>query len=145
MLLVGGIRAGQQQVFERDESNTMAELMEWIDRNLHREITIETLAPYLPVSERTLLGKFRDLVGMPPMTWVARRHMEHACQLLLGGSASVDDIAAHGGFGSTRSFRTSFTARYGTTPLALGRAARTETGLATTGSSIRSRAVRSPA
>lgn len=82
-----------------------------------RNWTIEDLAKDVGLSRSVLAERFADLVGMPPMLYLARWRMQIAAQLLSGG-ANIATIAAEIGYGSEAAFSRAFKKLVGVPPSA---------------------------
>jgi AraC-like DNA-binding protein len=62
--------------------------------------TIEELAKQAGLSRSVLAERFADLVGLPPMHYLAKWRMQIASELLTGSNANVASIAAEVGYES---------------------------------------------
>ena len=82
-----------------------------------RDWTIEELAKDAGVSRSVLAERFAELVGMPPMHYLANWRMQIAAGLLTGG-ANIANIAAETGYGSEASFSRAFKKLVGVPPSA---------------------------
>ena len=60
------------------------------------------------LSRSVLAERFADLVGMPPMQYLAKWRMQIASGLLSGGSANVATVAAEIGYGIRGGFQPRF-------------------------------------
>ncbi len=78
--------------------------------------TIEDLAKEVGLSRSVLAERFSDLVGMPPMQYLANWRMQIASGLLSGGSANIATVAAEVGYGSEASFSRAFKKLVGMPP-----------------------------
>ena len=65
-----------------------------------------------------LAERFADLVGMPPMHYLAKWRMQIAAGLLRGGSANMATVAAEIGYGSEAAFSRAFKKMVGVPPSA---------------------------
>jgi AraC-like DNA-binding protein len=83
-----------------------------------RNWTIEDLAKGVAVSRSVLAERFADLVGMPPMRYLAKWRMQIASGLLSGGSANIATVATEIGYGSEASFSRAFKNLVGMSPSA---------------------------
>jgi AraC-like DNA-binding protein len=83
-----------------------------------RNWTIEELARDVGLSRSVLAERFADLVGMPPMYYLAKWRMQIASGLLSGGSANIATIAAETGYGSEAAFSRAFKKMVGVPPSA---------------------------
>jgi AraC-like DNA-binding protein len=72
-----------------------------------RNWTIEDLAKEVGLSRSVLAERFADLVGMPPMQYLAKWRMQIAGGLLSSG-ANIATIAAETGYGSEAAFSRAF-------------------------------------
>lgn len=83
-----------------------------------RDHGIEALAKRAGMSPRHFSRRFRDETGETPASFVARVRIEAAQRLLLGGDASLDEVAAGCGFGSVETLRRTFHRVAGVAPAA---------------------------
>ena len=70
--------------------------------------TIEELAKQVGVSRSLLAERFADLVGIPPMQYLARWRMQIASELLISGNAKVATVAVEIGYASEAAFSRAF-------------------------------------
>jgi AraC-like DNA-binding protein len=78
--------------------------------------TIEALAKQAGLSRSVLAERFAEVVGIPPMHYLAKWRMQIAAQLLSGGNANVASIAAEIGYESEASFSRAFKKMIGVPP-----------------------------
>jgi AraC-like DNA-binding protein len=83
-----------------------------------RNWTIEALAKDVGLSRSVLAERFADLVGMPPMSYLAKWRMQIASGLLSSGSANIATVAAEVGYGSEAAFSRAFKKLVGVPPSA---------------------------
>jgi AraC-like DNA-binding protein len=83
-----------------------------------RSWTIEDLAKEVGLSRSVLAERFADLVGMPPMHYLARWRMQIASGLLSAGNANIATIAEEIGYGSEAAFSRAFKKMVGVAPSA---------------------------
>ena len=83
-----------------------------------RNWTIEDLAKQVGLSRSVLAERFADLVGIPPMHYLAKWRMQIATGLLSGGSANIAAVAAEIGYGSEAAFSRAFKKMVGVPPSA---------------------------
>jgi AraC-like DNA-binding protein len=79
--------------------------------------TIDQLAKQVGLSRSLLAERFTDLVGIPPMLYLAKWRMQIASELLIGGS-SVATVAAEIGYASEAAFSRAFKRMVGVSPSA---------------------------
>lgn len=112
---------GQAQYVIRNRRRTEAglgEMLAWIERNAHRELSLEDLAAQASTSVRSLNRRFRAETGQTPMQWLTGVRVRHAQQLLECSVDSVEWIGREVGFGSPANFREQFRRLTGVAPLA---------------------------
>ena len=80
--------------------------------------TIEDLAKDAGLSRSVLAERFADLVGMPPIQYLANWRMQIAAGLLSSGSANIATVAAEVGYGSEAAFSRAFKKMVGVPPSA---------------------------
>ena len=78
--------------------------------------TIEELAKQVGLSRSVLAERFTDLVGIPPMQYLAKWRMQIASGLLSGGSANVATVASEIGYESEAAFSRAFKKMVGVPP-----------------------------
>ena len=89
-----------------------------LHRDAARPWTLEQLAREVGLSRSVLAQRFADVVGMPPMQYLARWRMQVAAGLLNCGRASMAEVAAAVGYGSEAAFSRAFKHVVGTPPSA---------------------------
>jgi AraC-like DNA-binding protein len=83
-----------------------------------RNWTIEELGRAAAVSRSVLAERFTELVGLPPMHYLAKWRMQLASGLLSDGSANIATVAAEIGYGSEAAFSRAFKKMVGVPPSA---------------------------
>ena len=68
------------------------------------------------MSERTMIRRFKESVGLSPGEWLVETRVDVARQLLEAGSAGIDEVADLAGFGSVATLRHHFRTRIGVSP-----------------------------
>jgi AraC-like DNA-binding protein len=89
-----------------------------IHRSPARNWTIEELARDAGLSRSVLAERFADLVGLPPMHYLAKWRMQIASELLSGGTTNIATVAAEAGYGSEAAFSRAFKKMVGVPPSA---------------------------
>ena len=116
---------GQAQYVERPVGepacDTLGEVIQWMLRNLDRDVTVEQLARLAAMSPRTFARRFVQETGTTPQRWLTGQRVLLAQQLLEDGDETVDVIAERAGFGNSATFRHHFRAWRATTPHAYRR------------------------
>ncbi|ABS25804.1 AraC family transcriptional regulator [Anaeromyxobacter sp. Fw109-5] len=80
--------------------------------------TLDELARKVALSRSALAERFTQLVGRPPMQYLAGWRMQLAAGLLLGDSAGVSQVAAEVGYASDAAFSRAFKKAVGVPPAA---------------------------
>jgi AraC-like DNA-binding protein len=80
--------------------------------------TIEELARQAGLSRSTMAERFTQLVGLPPMHYLAKWRMQIASELLTSSNANIARIATEAGYGSEESFSRAFKKMVGVAPSA---------------------------
>jgi AraC-like DNA-binding protein len=83
-----------------------------------RPWTVARLAAAVGVSRAAFARRFHDLVGEPPMTFLANWRMALAADLLREPGAVVGAVARQVGYSSPFTFSTAFKRTYGVAPRA---------------------------
>jgi AraC family transcriptional activator FtrA len=74
--------------------------VEWLQANLHTDITIERLALEANVSRRTLSRRFVEATGLSPHRWITSLRVRRGKDLLETTALSMEEIAEQCGFES---------------------------------------------
>jgi AraC-like DNA-binding protein len=80
------------------------------------EWTVARLAAAVGISRAACARRFTELVGVPPMTYLARWRLALAADLLREQGATVGQVAARVGYTSPFTFSTAFKRHYGVSP-----------------------------
>ena len=95
---------------------TLAPVLDWAQRHLAEELSVEVLAGQASMSTRSFARRFKDETGTTPHHWVLAQRVALAEQLLEGGDLGVEEIARRCGFGSATMLRHHFGRLRGTAP-----------------------------
>jgi transcriptional regulator GlxA family with amidase domain len=93
-----------------------AELIGWLQDNLHRSLTVPVLAARAGLSERSFHRRFLAATGETPARFIETARLE-AARTLLSQPHSLKVIAAQVGLSPTARFSAIFARRFGVTPL----------------------------
>lgn len=96
----------------------LTDAMQWALANLHRHFTVADLARTANTSQRTLIRRFHDAMGVSPQQWLLRQRLLRAEQLLETTPLPVDRVAERSGMGSAANLRRHFTQQLGVSPSA---------------------------
>jgi transcriptional regulator GlxA family with amidase domain len=104
--------------------DTLGEVIEWMQRNLDRLVTVDDLARLAAMSPRTFARRFVQETGTTPQRWLTGQRILLAQHLLEETDETIDLIAERAGFGNAAAFRHHFRGWRTTTPAAYRRAFR---------------------
>jgi transcriptional regulator GlxA family with amidase domain len=106
------------------DCDTLGEVIEWMQGNLDRLVTVDHLARLAAMSPRTFARRFVQETGTTPQRWLTGQRILLAQQLLEETDETIDLIAERAGFGNAATFRHHFRGWRTTTPAAYRRAFR---------------------
>ncbi|MEV7869970.1 helix-turn-helix domain-containing protein [Streptomyces sp. NPDC088124] len=113
-------RGGQAQFIDRFRPEAIGEelapLREWMLDSLAEPLTIGRLAERANMSRRTLIRRFREETGTPPMTWLTDARIDRARELLEATTVPIEQIGRLTGLGAPASLRATFHRHLGTSP-----------------------------
>ncbi|XDD42358.1 AraC family transcriptional regulator [Leptospira sp. WS60.C2] len=95
---------------------TVLYALEKLHNSYAKEWTIESLAKEVGISRANLANKFRDVLGIPPMEYLAKLRMEKAKQFFQKGNMGLEEIAQNVGYASAFSFSKAYKRIYGNSP-----------------------------
>jgi transcriptional regulator GlxA family with amidase domain len=107
-------RPGGQSQFSANLQTQMAdraplvELQSWMADHVNADLCVEALARRVSMSPRNFARVFARSAGVTPARYVERIRVEAARRRLEETGASVDEVAAQCGFGTSESMRRSF-------------------------------------
>lgn len=104
---------GQKQLVMRplpdEDTNGIAQLMDWVCENLRSSHTIVSMAAQARMGTRTFQRRFKDRTGLTPLAWLVRERVMLAAQLLETRSElGIESVADLAGLGSPESLRRHF-------------------------------------
>ncbi len=102
-------------------AESLAPLLEWLDKNLHRTLTIGAMADRASASIRTFSRRFRQQTGTTPLQWLLQARVRRAQSLLETTDLPVERVATLTGFESATAFRDRFNRTVGVSPSAYRR------------------------
>ena len=104
------------KALDREMVRRLTEIRRYMEEHLAEPLTIPILSRRACLSATVFKAEFRRLYGLPVHTWLQKRRMERAAELLRDPSLSVLGVAQTVGYGSASQFSAAFRRQYGTTP-----------------------------
>ncbi|MCU7928292.1 MAG: AraC family transcriptional regulator [Candidatus Thiodiazotropha sp. (ex Dulcina madagascariensis)] len=93
--------------------------LQLIHRRMHENWTIDEFAQQARMSRSTLVRRFREAIGVPPIEYLGQWRLLKAHSLLKYSAHSLEEIAERTGFASRQTLTKAFKRRYGYTPMSL--------------------------
>ena len=103
-------------VFDSQPADRFAELIPWIMRNLHEDLSVNTLARRACMSPSHFNRAFKGVFGSTPGEFVETLRINEAKRRLSVPKRTLETIAASVGFSDTQTFRRAFERRLGAKP-----------------------------
>jgi transcriptional regulator GlxA family with amidase domain len=103
-------------VFDSQPAARFAELVPWIMRNLHEDLTVNTLARRACMSPSHFNRAFKSVFGSAPAEFVEILRINEAKRRLSVPKRTLETIAASVGFSDAQTFRRAFERRLGARP-----------------------------
>ncbi len=98
------------------QRDTMATLLDYIEKNLTSKITLTELSRVSGINEKYLCRFFKEFSGYTPTDYVNRMRVERAVSEMTVGGKSITDAAFDSGFNELSYFSRIFKKYIGTTP-----------------------------
>jgi AraC-like DNA-binding protein len=106
-----------RQVFLETRTEALSRAVKFIDKELHREITLKHVADAAFISPNYLSQLLKKQTGMAFVEWLTARRIERAQELLAHTTLKVFEIAGRVGFDDHAYFSRRFTERVSVSPL----------------------------
>jgi transcriptional regulator GlxA family with amidase domain len=104
------------RVFDSQPADRFGELLPWIIRNLHEDLSVNALARRACMSLSHFNRAFKSVFGSSPAEFVETLRVNEAKRRLSIPKRTLDTIAASVGFSDAETFRRAFERRLGATP-----------------------------
>lgn len=95
---------------------TIENMVEWVEKNIENEPTLERMAADMGYSKFYCSAKFHEHVGISYKEYVLKRKLALAAELLIKTDERMIDIAVRYGFSSHEAFTRAFRKNYGYSP-----------------------------
>src|SRR4029453_5288884 len=103
-------------VFDSQPADRFAELIPWIMRNLHEDLSVNALARRACMSPSHFNRAFKSVFGNTPAEFVEMLRINEAKRRLSVPKRTLDTIAASVGFSDAQTFQRAFERRFGAKP-----------------------------
>jgi transcriptional regulator GlxA family with amidase domain len=103
-------------MFDSQPADRFAELIPWIMRNLHEDLSVNTLARRAYMSPSHFNRAFKSVFGSAPGAFVETLRINEAKRRLSVPKRTLETIAASVGFSDAQTFRRAFERRLGAKP-----------------------------
>ncbi len=103
-------------VFDSQTTDRFAELIPWIMRNLHEDLSVNALARRACMSPSHFNRAFKNVFGSAPGEFVENLRINEAKRRLSVPKRTLETIAASVGFSDAQTFRRAFERRLGAKP-----------------------------
>ena len=91
-------RALERVKYKNVQEGRFAKILDYIDRNLHREIRVEELERFLTLPRAKFSAEFHRAFGVPPKQYITLRRIGRAKYLLIRTPLTIKEIALETGF-----------------------------------------------
>ena len=98
---------------EQDHTKQINRVIDYINSNLNRQISIEELSSLIDISTYHFHRIFTSSMSEPVGKYILRRRLERAANVLLSDPVAIKDVAYDWGFSSASSFCRSFKRHFG--------------------------------
>ena len=96
----------------------IAKVANYIEENIHRQISLEELSDLIHFNKSYLVEKFKEIIGITPMKYANLKRIEKSKELLSHSNLSITEISYLAGFQSIHYFSRYFKLLEHTTPQA---------------------------
>jgi AraC family transcriptional activator FtrA len=98
-------------------SSRFARLIDWVQANLQRDLTLAVLARQARMSARSFARHFHAEIGTTPHRWISHQRLLAAQRWLEKTDAPIDRVAEEVGMQTGATLRHHFRTRFGTSPM----------------------------
>ena len=112
----GQMQFSEPLQFQARATDRFADLASWLVANLHKDVSVESMASRAGLGARQFSRRFVETFGMPPASFLEQLRLDEARIRLGAPHQTVDSVAASVGYASADSFRRAFERRFGVAP-----------------------------
>ncbi len=106
----------ERALFERRPNERFADLVPWIVRNLHGDLSVEILARRACMSANHFSKAFKSVFGQSPKLFVENLRLNEARRRLTKPQKTIFGVATSVGFTDAAAFQRAYQRRFGTRP-----------------------------
>lgn len=115
-IILSLVQAVSEPYTPSDKQQILMPAIEYISQNYSKNITNDTLADITGVSTVYFRKLFKQVIGVPPMTFVQNLRIEKAKEMLRSEWSTISDIAQSLGYSSLYDFSRAFKKHTGVAP-----------------------------
>jgi transcriptional regulator GlxA family with amidase domain len=112
----GQLQFSEPLQFQARATDRFADLAAWLVTNLHKDVSVESMASVAGLGARHFSRRFTQVFGVTPARYVEQLRMDEARKRLGSAHQTVDSVAASVGYSNADSFRRAFERRFGVSP-----------------------------
>jgi len=101
---------------QTDRKNAIADVMQWIEKNIAEDISIDIAAERAHMSRSVFTRNFKDYTGMSFTNFLNNTRLNLAATLLIHENFAIEEIANRSGYRNLGHFYSQFQNRYDMTP-----------------------------
>ena len=105
-----------RNLVSRTQVEIVKAISDYITDNLNEKITVKQLTSKFAISDTYLQNAFRNVYGMPVISFIRTQKMQSAAQVLIHTTRTVDEIAEEFGYENESKFSAAFKKIMGDTP-----------------------------
>ena len=109
-------RKSGEQNSARQANFRIGDAIRYMNRHYAEPVELKILARIANMSERSFFRHFHVSAGCSPVEYLLKIRLQHGCDLLINGNASIAEIAAECGFCDSNYFCKQFRRAFGVSP-----------------------------
>jgi len=109
-------RKSGEQNSARQANFRIGDAIRYMNRHYAEPVELEKLAKIAKMSERSFFRHFHVSAGCSPIEYLMKIRLQHGCDLLINGNASIAEIAAECGFCDSNYFCKQFRRAFSVSP-----------------------------
>ena len=109
-------RKSGEQNSARQANFRIGEAIRYMNRHYAEPVELQKLAKIANMSERSFFRHFHVSAGCSPVEYLLKIRLQHGCDLLINGNASIAEIAAECGFCDSNYFCKQFRRAFSVSP-----------------------------